>query len=219
LLRDRRLRQGSYAWPQIMELSGPFAAFWTRSIISQKGPAHKAQRRLALSALSADFIDGLVPEFEASARALVQPLAGAAQCEFVSAFSEPFAGQAIATLLGQPPRMAAPTAADASALGLAMGVNCRVHHPLFDAACARAPVADQVLRDLVVISIFGGVDTTRAQLAFGMALLPKTPISGSICAATPPLCRVRSKRSSAPTRPPHGARARPPNALNFRGWA
>ena len=37
LLRDRRLRQGSHAWPKYMGLEGSFSEFWTNSVIGQEG--------------------------------------------------------------------------------------------------------------------------------------------------------------------------------------
>ena len=64
LLRDRRLRQGSYAWPDINGLSGSFAEFWKRSIISREGEVHKTLRSLAVPSLSQDFVESLRPEFD-----------------------------------------------------------------------------------------------------------------------------------------------------------
>ena len=218
LLRDRRLRQGSYAWPETKGLSGSFAAFWSRSIIGQEGAAHKAQRRLAQDALSRDFITGLIPQFESTARDLADGLAEQEVCEFIRDFSHPFAGRAVTTLLGLPASEAQWIAADAVALGLAMGLDCKRHEDEFNAACDRltdlakdllrrarkgqggenfvsrlvtgsrgSGTGEQVLRDLVVISIFGGVDTTRAQLGFAMALFCDHPEQWQILRATPDL--------------------------------
>lgn len=202
LLRDRRLRQGSYDWPRLQGLTGSFARFWENSIIAQEGQAHQALRALALPALAPEFIRSLIPAFEKSAIILADgfPQGGC----FVQHFSEPFAGQAITTLLGLPKHMAADIARDASALGLAMQIGSKQHEPVFDAACDRlqnmakdlinrGPGTDnfvgrlvaraaqtggidaQVMIDLVVIAIFGGVDTTRAQLAFAMAQFAANP--------------------------------------------
>ncbi len=206
LLRDRRLRQGSHAWPDTNGLTGSFAEFWKRSVISLEGAPHKRTRALAQQALSPDFIAALDPTFQSNAAELTARIVGATPCEFMQDFSEPFAGQAITTLLGLPESEANWIAADASALGLAMGINCKVHEPTFNAACDRlmalsdsllsrarahadpmrfvdrlvlgndlAQLEDQALRDLIVISIFGGVDTTRAQLGFAMALFAQHP--------------------------------------------
>ncbi len=203
LLRDRRLRQGSYAWPDRMELEGSFAEFWKRSVISQEGETHKAQRRIALAALSETYVESLVPEFERIARELAESLEDRA-CEFIHDFTEPFAGRAITTLLGLPDSEAHWVAADATSLGYAMAVDCIRYQPEFNTACDRlaelarsllaharrgadtesvvarmlAAAGDAeagILEDLVVISIFGGVDTTRAQLGFALALFARHP--------------------------------------------
>lgn len=198
LLRDRRLRQGSYAWPRKMGLTGTFASFWSRSVISLEGPQHKAIRQIALAALTPDWITTLIPAFEDTASALADALPD--PTEFIHDFTEPFAGRAITTLLGLPASQSAWIASDASDLGLAMGLDCRRHQPRFNAATERlGQLADRLLddppaqslvqrmlahaddtpretlRDLIIISIFGGVDTTRAQLGFALALFAKHP--------------------------------------------
>ena len=207
LLRDRRLRQGSHAWPALNGLTGPFADFWCRSVIAQEGAAHRRLRDLAVPSLSAENIAALEPAFDAIAADLADEVAAPGACEFMAAFAEPFAGQAICALLGMPrgdwPRIAR----DASDLGLAMGVDCGRNEPVFDAAylrleaLARELVArarsgadchsyvarlvarhaadegldERALLDMIVISIFGGVDTTRSQLGLAMALFIAHP--------------------------------------------
>lgn len=198
LLRDKRLRQGSHAWPDIIGISGSFADFWTRSIISQEGPGHKQLRLIARTALSDDFVETLTGDFEDIAAELCDGLRALCEFEFVEVFTEPFAGRATALLLGEPPEEASQIAQDASALGLAMGPEARDHQSQTNAACdrlmqraerllANPPTAGlvprllktakaeglndhQALIDLIVILIFGGVDTTRAQLAFAIYL-------------------------------------------------
>ncbi len=202
LLRDRRLRQGSHAWPDIIGISGRFAEFWKASLISVEGAEHRGLRRIAQAALSDDFVLSLEPAFRRIAADLESSLRDIDAFEFVNAFSEPFAGRAIATLLALPDSDADEIARDASTLGLAMGLDGGKHEAAVNAACSRlselgaelidrarnglddtgyvarlvreadaAGFADrQALIDLVVISIFGGVDTTRAQLAFAAYL-------------------------------------------------
>ena len=196
ILRDRRFRQGSHAWPDAVGLSGSFADFWRRSLIGQEGAAHQVLRRIAQAALSNDFVLSLCDAFEAEAEALLVACDRAERLEFMSAFSEPFSGRAVALLFGLPPDDAAQLAADARTLGLAMGLDAPAHAKEINASHDRLAVlareliarADPMayggrlvaeaalagiddlaaLVDLVVISIFGGVDTTRAQL--GIAL-------------------------------------------------
>ncbi len=219
LLRDRRLRQGSHAWPVTHGLTGPFAQFWRRSVIGQEGSAHRHLRDLAVPVLNEDFITGMIPAFDAIAADLCAGMAKQDSCEFQSAFAIPFAGQAICTLLGLPCDDWHRISHDASDLGLAMGVECRRHEPVFDAACIRltdlardlvararrgedrhsyvaglvaradaAPEIDETaLLDMIVISIFGGVDTTRSQLGLGLALFIEHPAQWRALRADPSL--------------------------------
>ena len=206
LLRDRRLRQGSHAWPGTVGLVGAFADFWQRSLISREGDVHRSLRRLAQQALSEAFILSLVPDFQRVADAIIDDLRQTETFDFVARFSEPFAGRAMTTLFGLPDTEAPQLAKDASTLGLAMGFGAKSHEEEINAACARLQeraaemidkastnqgnetyvsrllaAADQQhithedLMDLIVISIFGGVDTTRAQLGFAIALFAQNP--------------------------------------------
>jgi len=206
LLRDRRLRQGSHAWPDRNGLEGPFAEFWKRSVISREGPDHRALRDLCVPVLSEAFVAGLVPTFDRIADDLCAGLAARRGCEFQEDFAIPFAGQAICALLGIETAAWRSISHDASDLGLAMGVECKQHEPVFNAACVRltalaAELVDRARRgedrtsyiaglvarfdgsgldevdllDLIVISIFGGVDTTRSQLGLGLSLFMDRP--------------------------------------------
>ncbi len=207
LLRDRRLRQGSHAWPQTNGLEGRFADFWRNSVISHEGTDHRALRDLIVPVLNDDFIARLRPVFAKIAGDLCDRLAETGRCEFQEAFSIPFAGQAICAVLGLPLSDWPQISHDASDLGHAMGVECKRHEPVFNAACerltdvardllararrgedtdglvaglvARADAAgghgEQDLLDMVVIAIFGGVDTTRSQLGLGMSMFIDHP--------------------------------------------
>lgn len=207
LLRDKRLRQGSYAWPVINGLEGSFAEFWSRSVISKEGETHRKLRSLAMPALAPDFIESLIPEFDRISTQLTQTLCVKSRCEFMQDFSIPFAGLAICALLGLEDEHWDSLSSDASDLGLAMGLDCKSHEKIFNAACDRlmnlagtlierartgedrasyvarlvsqantlGNVSEQELLDMVVISIFGGVDTTRSQLGFAMGLFIQHP--------------------------------------------
>lgn len=206
LLRDRRLRQGSHAWPRHNNLEGSFAEFWIRSVIGQEGEGHRRLRRLANAALAPDFVEGLKPAFDAIAAEQIGVFGGY-PVEFMAEYSIPFAGKAIAVLLGMGAENWRQISHDASDLGLAMGVECKRHETVVNAACDRLTglardlirrardgrdqasyiarltrlfdaeegVDEQNLIDMIVISIFGGVDTTRSQLGLGMALLAEHP--------------------------------------------
>ena len=202
LLRDKRLRQGSHAWPQHTGLQGSFADFWTNSVIAKEGPDHQNLRRIAQAGLHQTAIEALAPAFTNIAETLLDGLAGRQTIELMGDFTTPFAGQAICTLLGLPRQDWRRVAEDATRLGLAMGVAAKQHDATVNAATdrlmalaeellhrdsgapdtfvgrlveARGEASDDELLNLIVISIFGGVDTTRAQLGFGMALFIDHP--------------------------------------------
>lgn len=204
LLRDRRLRQGSHAWPRLQGLDGPFVAFWERSVIGQEGEIHRALRRIAVPALAPEHIAALGPAFDRIAEELCGELAGA-PTDFMQAFAMPYAGRVIAALLGMEDAAWPEIAGNAVSLGLAMGVDAAAHadeidrayltlealaeerlaraargldpasYPARLLAAAEATTPAEALRDLVVITIFGGVDTTRAQLGLAMSLFAANP--------------------------------------------
>lgn len=207
ILRDRRFRQGSHNWPATVEIDGPFADFWRASVIGQEGPAHKRLRALAVPALSEEFILSLKPAFNEIAEELCSELRTKSRCEFASEFGMPFAGQAIATLLGMDRSDWRIVAENASDLGLAMGVGAKAHEARFNAACERlfdlaaslvarvragkdetsyvarmvanydqnGDCTEDELLNTIVISIFGGVDTTKALLGLGLSLFIENP--------------------------------------------
>lgn len=207
LLRHKKLRQGSYAWPNKIGLAGSFADFWKRSVISTEGETHRKLRDLAKAALTPEYIESLKPEFDRISQNLVSGLSNSDHCEFMTEFANPFAGQAICTLLGADLEKWQAISSDACDLGLAMGLDGKSHEATFNVACDRlmslatelirraqkgldgtsyvarlvsiaksmGNVSEQELHDMVVISIFGGVDTTRSQLGFAIALLVEHP--------------------------------------------
>ena len=133
LLRDRRLRQGSYAWTDTIGLQGSFEGFWNRSLIALEGPTHKRMRQVALGALAPTFIESLVPQWTATAEALAQT----GRVEFMGQFAKPFAGRAITTLLGLPDDLADQMAEDAITLGLGMTIEGKSHEAVINAATDR----------------------------------------------------------------------------------
>lgn len=207
ILRDRRFRQGSHNWPETVGISGPFADFWRQSVIGQEGAVHDRLRALAVPALSEEYVLGLAPAFLQIARDLCSELRRTDRAEFQSAFSDPFTGGVIATLLGLSDEEWPQVAHDASELGLAMGITAKHYEARCNAACERlfdlaealvvrvrqgkdteSYVARMVaefdrngdctqaeLLNTIVISIFGGVDTTRALLGLGLSLFIENP--------------------------------------------
>ncbi|MCP5072987.1 MAG: cytochrome P450 [Rhodobacteraceae bacterium] len=219
ILRDRRFRQGSHNWPDTNGLSGSFARFWKDSIIGVEGAAHRRMRDLVIPALHEDYVLSLRPAFEDIAERLCSDLRNRKTCEFQQDFAEPFAGQAITTLLGMDRSDWPHISHDTSELGLSMGVECKIHEPVIDAAYERLfDLSDELigrvrsgqdsdsyvarlvvqsektggsseleLRDLIVISILGGVDTTRSLLGHGLSLFIENPKQWQILRGRPDL--------------------------------
>ena len=207
ILRDRRFRQGSHNWPDTVGISGAFADFWRASVIGREGEEHQKLRALAVPALSDDYVLSLKPAFDEIAQDLCDTLRQSNTCEFQSSFCEPFAGQAITTLLGMKRQDWPLVARNASDLGLAMGIEAPKYQARFNAACetlfelandlvakvrrgddSTSYVARMVaefdrnsdctheeMLNTIVISIFGGVDTTRALLGLGLSLFIEHP--------------------------------------------
>ncbi|MEO3416522.1 cytochrome P450 [Roseovarius sp. CAU 1744] len=207
ILRDRRFRQGSHNWPEIVGIKGRFADFWRHSVIGQEGEAHGRMRALAVPALSKEYVLSLAPVFLEAARELCAQLRKTDHAEFQSAFSDPFTGKVIAALLALEEDEWPGAARDASELGLAMGITARQYEDRCNAACERlfdlaerlvgrvrsgrdrdsyvarmvaefdrnGDCSHEELLNTIVISIFGGVDTTRALLGLGLSLFIENP--------------------------------------------
>lgn len=207
ILRDRRFRQGSHNWPDIVGIRGAFADFWKGSVIGREGESHQKLRKLAVPALSDEYVLGLVPAFDEIALDLCAALRQKNACEFQSEFATPFAGQAITTLLGMEREAWPLVGHNASDLGLAMGIGAQRYEDRCNAAAETLfELADQLvtkvrkgqdaesyvarmvaefdrngdcsqaeLLNTIVISIFGGVDTTRALLGLGLSLFIENP--------------------------------------------
>jgi cytochrome P450 len=123
LLRDPRLRQGSYAWPAHNKVTGVFADWWLRIVLNRVGEDHARLRRLASLAFSPKLIVPLRPKFAALANDIVDEFANRGRCDFMSEFSEPYVTRVICILLNLDQsewRRLADICAD---MGLALGVT------------------------------------------------------------------------------------------------
>ncbi len=124
LLKDRRLRQGSWAWPALNGVeSGPLVDWWNRSLLNLEGDDHRRLRRLLNPAFTPGLVNGLAPRFRELATELIDAFAPHGRCEFVSEFAEPYAARVIAIMLGIPEAEWARLAQLSSDLGLFLGVT------------------------------------------------------------------------------------------------
>jgi cytochrome P450 len=221
LLRDPRLRQGSYAWPAHNKVTGKFADWWLRILLNRVGDDHARLRRLVNPAFSPKLIIPLQPIFADLANDIVDKFASSGRFNFVAEFSEPYAARVTCVLLGLDQsewRRLADITAD---MGLALGVNFKqdvgkidratdalfeyAHH-VIEERRARPPgddfisqllqanedkdaLSDQELYDMVVLAVFGGIDTTRNQLGLAMSMFVENPDQWRLLADRPDLAR------------------------------
>ena len=222
LLRDQRLRQGSYKWPAHNKASGSFAEWWVRMLLSRIGEDHARLRRLANPAFSPKLIATLQPQFIAIANELIDAFAKSGRCEFMSAFSEPYATRVICALLNLPHERWRELATLAAEMGLALGVTYKADEAKINTATqamfefSRALISerkrnpgddfisllvqansndkdalsDQEMDDMVVLAVFGGIDTTRNQIGLAMGQFIDHPDQWSLLAEKPELARA-----------------------------
>ncbi|MFN3612978.1 MAG: cytochrome P450 [Rubrimonas sp.] len=218
LLLHRSLRQGSYAWPAHNGIGGPFAEWWSRSIISREGADHSRLRRLVNPAFSPRLLDEMRPRFVSMARALAERFVPSGRCDFMADFADPYAAQVLCLMLGLPESDAPAVLRNAADMGLALGVAWKSHAATVDAATdAMFAFADRAiaerrarprddfmtalvkardgaeglseaeLRDMVVMLVMAGIDTTRNQLGLGMQLFLEHPDQWALLADKPGL--------------------------------
>ena len=124
LLKDRRLRQGSWAWPALNGVeAGPLVDWWNGSLLNLEGDDHRRLRKLLNPAFTPGLVNGLAPRFRELATELIDAFAPRGRCEFVSEFAEPYAARVIATMLGIPEGEWKRLADLSSDLGLFLGVT------------------------------------------------------------------------------------------------
>jgi cytochrome P450 len=101
LLKDRRLRQGSFAWPEQHGITeGLLHRWWSRIMLSVEGDDHRRLRRLANPAFSRTLMEEMVPGFRLLAGELIDTFAERGRCEFVSEFAEPYSARVLCRLVG-----------------------------------------------------------------------------------------------------------------------
>ncbi len=149
LLKDRKLRQGSVAWPAHNGVTeGPFAEWFAGWILNKEGEEHHRLRRLMNPAFSPKLLTALVPRFQALANELVDGFAQPDRCEFVAEFAEPYAARVIAIMLGIPEEHWKVIATESVTIGLALGVTLREDLPKIEAALQRLyAYCDELIAD------------------------------------------------------------------------
>src|SRR5919106_6394162 len=141
LLRDRRLKQGSAAWPAHHGVEGPFADWWSKALLNLEGDDHARLRRLLNPVFAPKAISDMAPRFRALGKEL--PRIDAALEGLYG-----FADELIAD------RRREPKDDFVTRLVQAEQDEDRLSH--------------DELRVSLVLLIFGGLDTTRNQLGLAM---------------------------------------------------
>ncbi|MDI5922865.1 cytochrome P450 [Halomonas sp. LR5S13] len=223
LVRDRRLRQGSYAWPAHNNAHGSFSDWWMRMLLSKEGADHSRLRRLANPAFAPKLVKRMTPDFQVMADELIDDFIDDGECDFVAQFSEPYATQVICLLLGLPRSEWKNLASLASEMGLALGVTFKRDEERINAATdnlfayakqvvenikreglgddflsslVRAnqddsqALSDQELYDMIVLAIFGGIDTTRNQIALAIDTFIQHPEQWKLLGEQPELAQA-----------------------------
>ena len=134
LLKDRRLKQGSAAWPAHHGVTGPFADWWSRALLNLEGDDHARLRRLLNPVFAPKAIGEMAPRFRALGNELIDAFADEGRCEFMSQFSEPYAARVIAILLGIPESEWEKIAEWGTDLGLSLSIAIREELPRIEAA-------------------------------------------------------------------------------------
>jgi cytochrome P450 len=134
LLKDRRLKQGSAAWPAHHGVTGPFAEWWSQALLNLEDDDHARLRRLLNPAFAPKAISELVPRFRELGNDLIDDFADAGRCEFMSQFAEPYAARVIAILLGIPESEWRKIAEWGTDLGLSLSIAIREELPRIEAA-------------------------------------------------------------------------------------
>jgi len=138
LMKDRRLRQGSWAWPAHNGITGGlFAHWWTNSLLNLEGEDHHRIRRLLNPAFSPKLLAGLVPRFQALADELIDDFHARGECEFMREFAEPYAVQVITIMLGIDKSEWPIIAEWSREAGLALGVTYKQDYDRIEQAMAQ----------------------------------------------------------------------------------
>lgn len=203
LIRDPRLRQGSYAWPEHCGVTtGRFKEWWDKILLNLVGMDHARLRKLVNGPFSVKLVSTLQPQFDRLAESIVDGWIDRGHCEFMTEFSEPYATQVVCMLLGAPREEWRMMAGWAAEIGLALGVTFKKDYDKVERAIAdldayskhlidsrlRNPqddfltrlvsseaLSEQELLDMVILLIFGGIDTTRNQLGLGVLKFMENP--------------------------------------------
>jgi cytochrome P450 len=135
LLRDRRLRQGGVESLAAQGITtGPLADWMRMAILNIEGEQHARLRHLVSKAFTPRAVDALRPVMRAVVHELIDGFAARGECEFMTAFADPYPSQIICALLGIPRERYGQFHGWATDLGLAFSYAVAEHLARIEAA-------------------------------------------------------------------------------------
>ncbi|MFC9763454.1 cytochrome P450 [Rhodococcus jostii] len=122
LLKDRRLRQGSWSWPAQNGITeGVLSDWWKNSLVGMEGEDHARIRKLVNPAFSHSVIATMTDSFRELAHDIIDQFADSGMCEFMTDFAEPYSSRALSRLLDLPEEDWRELTRLAADMGLAFG--------------------------------------------------------------------------------------------------
>jgi cytochrome P450 len=135
LLRDRRLRQGGVESLAAQGITaGPLADWMRMVILNIEGEHHARLRHLVSKAFTPRAVDTLRPVMRVVVHELIDGFVARGECEFMTAFADPYPSQIICALLGIPRKHYMQFHGWATDLGLAFSYAVAEHLPRIEAA-------------------------------------------------------------------------------------
>lgn len=135
LLKDRRLRQGSWSWPAQNGITeGVLSDWWKKSLVGMEGEDHARIRKLVNPAFSHSVIATMTDSFRELAHDVIDQFADSGVCEFMTDFAEPYSSRALSRLLDLPEEDWRELTQLAADMGLAFGPEIVEERPKIEAA-------------------------------------------------------------------------------------
>jgi len=135
LLKDRRLRQGSWSWPAQNGITdGVLSDWWKSSLVGMEGEDHARIRKLVNPAFSHSVIATMTESFRELAHDVIDQFADSGACEFMTDFAEPYSSRALCRLLALPEGDWRELTQLSSDMGLAFGPEIAEQRATIEAA-------------------------------------------------------------------------------------
>ncbi|MSO40523.1 MAG: cytochrome P450 [Solirubrobacterales bacterium] len=196
---------------------GPLHHWWINNLNSQEGDDHRRYRRLLNPLFAPKSIERMAPGFQALTHELIDRFAPTGRCEFVSEFCEEFSARILLQLVGVGESSWRELQRMCGEFGISMGVNIAKELPRIEAAlaelyeftdeliaarradpgedaitglvktCDSGELTGDELRNMIVMLVFGGLDTTKNQMGIALDVFMRHPDQWDLLAERPEL--------------------------------